>query len=82
MLFNLLVLSCRNPFERTNTEQMQTVHEEVDVIRYSLCPGIQHNYRFNNRVGKEMEMEVNQAYGPVSSIQPPPPSASEGAYEL
>ena len=34
------------------------------------------------RMSKAMEMKSNEAYGPVSSIQPPPPPASEGAYDL
>ena len=29
-----------------------------------------------------MEMKSNEAYGPVSSSQPPPPAVSEGAYDL
>ena len=29
-----------------------------------------------------MEMKSNEACGPVSSSQPPPPAASEGAYDL
>ena len=35
-----------------------------------------------NRMTKVMEMKANEAYGPVSSSQPSPPLASEGAYDL
>ena len=34
------------------------------------------------RMNKAMEMKANEAYGPVSSSQPPLPPASEGAYDL
>ena len=40
-----------------------------------------HQIKFD-RMTKAVEMKANEAYGPVSSSLPPPPPASEGAYDF
>ena len=43
-----------------------------------------YNYKLRKfyRMTKAMEMKSNEAYGPVSLSQPPPPPASEGVYDF